>query len=110
MCWRCCSVFLQLTVVLPVTKLLTLYFREWREKNLISEDDAEDTLTYYEKITFIFKPEKPGGLTGNELVTIPHPLLVVCYEIGRYKLVLCISIPRQYLFGFHENNPLSWPS
>lgn len=31
------------------------------------------------KNTFIFRPDMSGGLTGNEIVTIPHLLVMVNY-------------------------------
>ncbi|KRT82424.1 hypothetical protein AMK59_3081 [Oryctes borbonicus] len=48
-------------------------FEEWRSKVFVSEDEADDTMTFFSKETFIFKP---GTLTGNEVLTIPHPLIV----------------------------------
>lgn len=47
---------------------------EWKEKFDMVDDEAEDTLTYHYKNTFIFRPELSGaGLTGNEIITMPHP-------------------------------------
>ncbi|XP_017775707.1 PREDICTED: sensory neuron membrane protein 1-like [Nicrophorus vespilloides] len=50
-------------------------YDEWKEKVHIEEDESEDTMTYTIKNTFIFNRELTKPLTGNELVTIPHPLL-----------------------------------
>nr|AKC58519.1 sensory neuron membrane protein 1 [Anomala corpulenta] len=48
-------------------------FEEWRSKDFVSENEDDDTMTFYSKETFIFKP---GTLNGNEVLTIPHPLIV----------------------------------
>lgn len=48
--------------------------REWKEKFDLVDDEAYDTLTYHFKNTFIFRPDLSGpGLTGNEIITMPHP-------------------------------------
>lgn len=50
--------------------------REWKEKFNLVDDEEEDTLTYHYKNTFIFRPDLSGpGLTGNEIITMPHPLI-----------------------------------
>lgn len=50
--------------------------REWKEKFDLVDDDELDTLTYHYKNTFIFRPDLSGaGLTGNEVITMPHPLI-----------------------------------
>lgn len=53
--------------------------REWKEKLDVVDDDADDTLEYTPKDTFIFNQEKSGKLTGDEIITIPHPIIVVSY-------------------------------
>lgn len=55
------------------------YIREWRSKVFLSEDEEEDTLTFYSKDTFIFKADESSPLNGNELLTIPHPVILVSY-------------------------------
>lgn len=45
----------------------------------VIDNDADDTLEYSPKDTFIFNQEKSGKLTGEEIVTIPHPIIVVSY-------------------------------
>lgn len=54
-----------------------MYYREWKEKLKVIDNVAEDTIEYNPKDTFIFDQEKSGNLTGEELVTVPHPLIVV---------------------------------
>lgn len=41
------------------------------------DNDADDTLEYSPRDTFVFNREKSGKLTGEEVVTIPHPIIVV---------------------------------
>lgn len=43
----------------------------------VIDNEADDTLEYSPKDTFIFNKEKSGKLTGEEIVTIPHPIIVV---------------------------------
>lgn len=58
------------------------YFREWKEKLEVVDNDAEDTIEYNPKDVFIFDQEKSGKLTGEEVVTVPHPLIVVSNFVG----------------------------
>lgn len=48
--------------------------REWKEKFDLVDDDVEDTLMYHYKNKFNFRRDLSGpGLTGNEIITMPHP-------------------------------------
>lgn len=51
--------------------------REWKEKMDIIDNEDDDTMTYSPKKTFIFNQTKSRPLTGKEIVTIPHPVIVV---------------------------------
>lgn len=51
--------------------------REWKEKVDQVEDFDADTLEFTEKKTFIFSPELSAPLTGDEELTMIHPLLSV---------------------------------
>lgn len=42
------------------------------------DDDVEDTLKYHFKNTFIFRPDKTLPLTGDEIITMPHPCNHIC--------------------------------
>lgn len=54
--------------------------REWKEKFDFIDNDEEDTLSYHFKNTFIFRPDLSGpGLTGNEIITMPHPCMMHYY-------------------------------
>ncbi|XP_044748496.1 sensory neuron membrane protein 1-like isoform X2 [Coccinella septempunctata] len=50
-------------------------YSEWKEKIDISDSPKEDTMTYKPVDTF-FKENWPGCLTGEEELTILHPLMV----------------------------------
>nr|WKF45046.1 sensory neuron membrane protein 1a [Podabrus annulatus] len=53
------------------------YFEEWKEKVELVDDEATDELTYKQRITWKFRPDLSApGLTGEEIVTIPHPMIV----------------------------------
>lgn len=41
------------------------------------EDEKEDTIEFTLTNTFIFRLDKSNGLTGNEIITIPHLVLMV---------------------------------
>lgn len=61
--------------------------REWKRKFDLVDDEKEDTLTYHYKNTFIFRPDLSGpGLTGNELVVMPHPCKYEIPKIHKYLL------------------------
>lgn len=51
--------------------------REWKEKWDMVDDDVADTVEYDMKNTFIFRPDQTLPLTGREVITIPHPLVMV---------------------------------
>nr|AOT85638.1 sensory neuron membrane protein 1E [Mayetiola destructor] len=71
------------------------YFEEWKEKFDLLDDDTEDTLSYHYKNTFIFRPDLSGpGLTGNEIITMPHPLisgLLLSINIDKKPMLPLIS-------------------
>jgi scavenger receptor class B, member 1 len=41
------------------------------------EDVEEDTITFNFKNTFIFRPDLSNGLTGEEIITMPHMMVMV---------------------------------
>lgn len=53
------------------------YYREWKQKLEVKDNVADDTMEYNPVDTFIFDQEKSGKLTGEEVVTVPHPMIVV---------------------------------
>lgn len=52
-------------------------FSEWKEKYDTVDNDTDDTLEYNYRNIFHFRPElNAPGLTGHEVITIPHPLML----------------------------------
>lgn len=84
--------------------------REWKEKFDLVDDDEEDTLTYHYKNTFIFRPDLSGpGLTGNEIITMPHPLiagLLLTINIDKKPMLPLISKSVDQVF--HEPVDIFW--
>lgn len=59
------------------------WYREWKEKYSPVDNEEEDTLTYRYKNTFIFRPDLSGpGLTGNEVITMPHPSTLCFWSVN----------------------------
>lgn len=68
-------------------------FREYKDKYDIVDDNEEDTIEYEYRNTYIYRPEKNGpGLTGDEIVTMPHPLLL--------GMALAVNVDREELVPF----------
>lgn len=50
----------------------------------LEENEEDDTINYKKLDVFLFKPEQSGpGLTGEEVITMPNPFMVVSYK--QYK-------------------------
>lgn len=67
-----------------VQKFLSLifrnpFFREWKEKFNMTDDEENDTLTFNMKSTLIFRSDLTKGLTMHDLITTVHPLIMVCW-------------------------------
>lgn len=63
------------------------------------DNEEEDSLEYRMTNTFIFRPDLSNGLTGSEVITAPHPLIMVGFEfkcIG--KLTLCAMVDPKAIF------------
>lgn len=43
----------------------------------MTDNEEDDTLTFNMKNTFIFRPDLSNGLTGNEIITTVHSLIMV---------------------------------
>nr|UQE86052.1 sensory neuron membrane protein [Tropidothorax elegans] len=61
----------------PIMKEIGPYFfDEWKEKVRLEDDPAEDTVSFNQRVTWVFQPSRSEGLTGDEMITIPHPALM----------------------------------
>lgn len=50
-------------------------FREWKERFDIVDDTLKDTISYTMQNRFVFRPDLSNGLTGDEIVTLPHLII-----------------------------------
>lgn len=68
-------------------------YREWKEKIDVEEHEEDDTITYKKRDVFYFKPELSGsGLTGEEMIVIPHIFVVVRYVLNFNTYVILLYI------------------
>ena len=51
--------------------------REYKEKLGLKDHNEDDTVSFNPRDYFIFKRENSGGLTGDEIITIPHMAILV---------------------------------
>nr|UEN71286.1 sensory neuron membrane protein 1 [Gregopimpla kuwanae] len=52
------------------------FYDEWKEKIDTEDREEDDTVEYSQRTTWIFNPSKSNGLTGNEVLTFPHILML----------------------------------
>ncbi|XP_049943966.1 sensory neuron membrane protein 1-like isoform X3 [Schistocerca serialis cubense] len=62
----------------PIVQEIGPYFyEEYKQKVKLRDHKEDDTVSYNNKITWLFNQGKSApGLTGDEMVTMPHPLLL----------------------------------
>lgn len=65
--------------------------REWKLREDIQDNDKEDTISYTLKNRFIFRPDLSKGLTGEEIVTVPH--MVILASIFTVKMDRAPMLP-----------------
>lgn len=69
--------------------------REFKDKVDIVDNEEEDTIEYDYRNTYQYKPERNGpGLTGDEIVTVAHPLLL--------SMFLSVNVDRPELLAFMQ--------
>ncbi|KNC20910.1 hypothetical protein FF38_00324 [Lucilia cuprina] len=62
-------------------------FEEWKDKYDIADISEEDAVEFNMRNTFIFRPDL--GLSGEEVITMPHPLIqFVSISIKREKAAM----------------------
>lgn len=52
------------------------------------ENDEDDTIEFTLQNTYIFRPDLSNGLTGNEIVTMPHLIIVVRNDKISLKIII----------------------
>lgn len=51
-------------------------FEEWKSKVNLVDNETDDTVSFNAKTRWYFNQERSGKLTGDEIITIPHPLIM----------------------------------
>lgn len=67
------------------------HFSEWKEKYDMVDDDQADLLEYRMTNTFIFRPDLSAPLTGKEIITTVHPLIM--------GMTLAVNVDKKPLLG-----------
>nr|AKN78948.1 sensory neuron membrane protein 1 [Ectropis obliqua]AZB86632.1 sensory neuron membrane protein 1 [Ectropis obliqua] len=89
----------------PIVKEVGPYhFEEWKVKEEIMDRDEDDTVSYKKRDTFIFKKELSGpGLTGEEELVIPHPLILsAVVTIARSNMAM-VGMAAKGALGVFDN-------
>lgn len=69
-----------------VTEIGPYFYEEYKEKLDLKDHNEDDTVSFNPRDYFIFKREKSGGLTGDEIITIPHmAILAMALAVEREK-------------------------
>lgn len=76
-----------------VISFCLFWFSEYKDKFDIVDDNEADTIEYDYRNKYFFRPDKSGpGLTGNEYVVMPHPLIL--------GMALAVNVDREDLLPF----------
>lgn len=70
----------------------------------IQDDDVKDTISYTMKNKFIFRPDLSRGLTGDEIVTVPHLIIfgsIMAVKRDRAPMLPLVAKAMRNIF----NNP-----
>ncbi|XP_031629089.1 sensory neuron membrane protein 1-like [Contarinia nasturtii] len=84
-------------------------FDEIDWKNNISDDEEEDTMSFNLNKEWLFRPDLSNGLTGEEIITTLHPVIVAIgltahFEMRQYLHVASTAIDEI----FHEPKDVFW--
>lgn len=71
-----------------------MFHREWKEKYDVKDDEIQDTLSFNLRNTFIFRHDLTMPLTGSEMITMPHMILMVRIRIS----ILSFTMFLKYIF------------
>ncbi|GLH13168.1 Sensory neuron membrane protein 1, partial [Gryllus bimaculatus] len=61
------------------------FYGEYKTKENLADNMANDTVSYNQRVRWVFNREKSGGLTGDEMITMPHPLIGLVGALERTK-------------------------
>jgi hypothetical protein len=64
---------------------ITSLCREYKEKLDLKDNNEDDTVSFNPRDYFIFKREMSGGLTGDEIITIPHAAILVRKQVVLFQ-------------------------
>lgn len=56
--------------------IVSFFPSEWKNKYDVEDDDAEDTVSYNMRNTYFFRPDLSYPLTGEEILTVPHMIVM----------------------------------
>ncbi|KPI90909.1 Sensory neuron membrane protein 1 [Papilio xuthus] len=92
---------------IPIVKEIgPYYFEEWKEKVEVEDHDDSDTITYKRLDSFYFKKELSGpGLTGEELVVLPHPFMMATIGVVIRDKPAMLNMIGKAFNGIFENPP-----
>jgi hypothetical protein len=74
---------------------MTSLCREYKEKLDLKDHNEDDTVSFNPRDYFIFKRELSGGLTGDEVITIPHMAILVSLDYSLLNNVRTVRLYQQ---------------
>ncbi|KAL5276348.1 Snmp1 family protein [Megaselia abdita] len=81
-------------------------FDEWKDKYDIEDNEENDTVSFNMRNTFTFNQEKSYPLTGEEVITMPHPLIqMTAISIKRGNEPMLPFISKALMDVFNQTSP-----
>jgi hypothetical protein len=77
-------------------------YREFKEKINLTDHDKDDEVSFNPQDTWFFNGKKSEKLTGDELLTVPHPALVVRITQKPSHLYLMLHLLSPVSFRFYK--------